>query len=147
MGTYSTVATPPASAGRLQATDVYMDDQNSLAQGSPDQQDQVTDMVLQGINNIFPSLPLELKDSVRLKKSQIGDDSWEVKKEILGWILNSEKGTFQLPYRCLKELKSLLTISPSQWRLPVSKLRLLIGKLRSIHLAVPGVIEHFFFIQ
>ena len=57
-----------------------MDELNCLAQGSPDQQGQVTDVVLQGINNIFPSLPLELKDSVRLKKSQIGDESWEVKK-------------------------------------------------------------------
>ena len=41
----------------------------------------------------------------------------------------------------------MLTISPSQWRLPVSKLRSLIGKLRSMHLAVPGAIGHFFFIQ
>ena len=70
-----------------------------------------------------------------------------VEKEILGWILNSEKGTFQLPPRCLKELKSLLTISPSQRRLPVSKLCSLLGKLRYMHLVVPGAIEHFFFIQ
>ena len=61
LGTYSTVASPPASAGRLQATDVYMDDLNCLAQGSPDQQRRVTEMVLQGIKDIFPSLPSELK--------------------------------------------------------------------------------------
>ena len=41
----------------------------------------------------------------------------------------------------------MLTISPSQRRIPVSKLRSLIGKLRSMHLAVPGTIGHFFFIQ
>ena len=70
-----------------------------------------------------------------------------MKKEILGWILNSEKGTFQLPPRRLRELKSLLTILPSQRQLPVSKLRSLIGKLWSMHLAVPGAIGHFFFIQ
>ena len=33
LGTYSTVPSPPASAGQLQATDVYMDDHNCLAQG------------------------------------------------------------------------------------------------------------------
>ena len=124
-----------------------MDDLNCLAQGSPDQQRRVTQMFLQGIKDIFPSLPSELKDSVSLKKDLKRDGNCEVDEKILGWILNSEKGTFQLPPCFLKELKSLLTISPSQWRLPVSKLRLLIGKLRSIHLAVPGVIEHFFFIQ
>ena len=47
----------------------------------------------------------------------------------------------------LKELESLLAISPSQRRLPVSKLHSLIGKLWSMHLTVPGAIRHFFFIQ
>ena len=82
-----------------------------------------------------------------LKKAQKCDGNWVVEKDILGWILNSEKGTFQLPSRRLKDLKSLLTILPSQWRLPVSKLRSLIGKMRSMHLAVPGTIGHFFYIQ
>ena len=70
-----------------------------------------------------------------------------MEKEIIGWILNPEKGTFQLPSCRLEELKSLLPISPSQRRLPVSKLRSLIGKLGSMHPAVPGAIGHFFFIQ
>ena len=70
LGTYSTAASLPASAWRLQATDVYMDDLNCLAQGSPDQQHRVTKMVLQGIKDIFPSLPSELKDSVILKKAK-----------------------------------------------------------------------------
>ena len=144
---YSTVASPPASAGRLQAADVYMDDLNYLTQGIPDQQRRVTEMVLQGIKDIFPSLPFELKDSVSLKKSQKGYVNWEVDKEIMGWILNSEEGKSQLPSHRLKELKSLLAISPSQRRLPVSKLRSLIGKLRSMHIALPGAIGHFFFIQ
>ena len=82
-----------------------------------------------------------------MKKYRKGDGDWVVEKDILGWILNSEKGTFQLPSRCLKELKYLLAISPSQWRLPVSKLRSIIDKLRSMHLAMPGAIGHLFFIQ
>ena len=124
-----------------------MDDLNCISKVSPDQQRRVTEMVLQGIKDIFPSLPSKLKYSVSLKKDQKGDGNWEDEKEILGWILNSEKVTFQLPPCCLKELKSLLTISPSQRRLPVSNPRSLIGKLRSMHLAVPGSIGHFFFIE
>ena len=79
-----------------------MDDLNCLVQGSPDQQHRATKMVLKGIMDIFPSLPFELKDSVSLDKAKKGDGNWSVEKEILGWILNSEKGTFQLPSRRLK---------------------------------------------
>ena len=103
-------------------------------------------MVLQDIKDIFPFLPLKLKDSVGLKKSQKCDGDWSVEKEILGWILNSEKGTFQLPSRRLKELKSLLAISPSQRQLQVSMIRSLISMLRSMHLMVPEAIGHLFFI-
>ena len=56
-GFYLTVPSPPASVARLQATDVYIDDLNFLVQGSPAQKRRVTEMVLQGINYIFPSLP------------------------------------------------------------------------------------------
>ena len=65
----------------------------------------------------------------------------------MGWILDSEKGTFQLPYIRLKELKALLAISPSQRRIAVLKLRSIIDKLQSMHLAVLGAIRHFFYIQ
>ena len=61
-----------------------MDDLNCLAQGSPDQQHRVTKMVLQGIKDIFPSLPSELKDSVRLNKAKKVDVNWQVDKDILG---------------------------------------------------------------
>ena len=82
-----------------------------------------------------------------MKKVREGDVDWAVKKEILRWILNSKKGTFQLTSRQLKELKSLLAIHPSQRLIPVSKLRSLIGKLLSMHLVVPGAIGNFFYIQ
>ena len=88
---------PPACAGQLQATDVYMENLNCLAQVKPDQQQRVTEMFLQGIKDIFTSFPSEMKDSVISKKSQEGDGDWALQKEILGWILNSEKGAFQLP--------------------------------------------------
>ena len=104
-------------------------------------------MVLQGIKDIFPSLPYKIKDSISLKKAWQGDGFWTLQKEILGWILNSKAGTFQLPSRRLKELKALLDILPTRRRIAVPKLRSLIFKLRSMHLVVPGTIGHFFYIQ
>ena len=113
LGLYSIVPSAPASEARLQAMDVYMNDLNCLAQGIPDQQRRVTDMVLQGIKDIFPSLPANIKDSISLKNTQEGDGYWAVQKEILGWILNSEAGKFQLPSLRIKEFKALLDISPT----------------------------------
>ena len=54
---------------QLQATDIYVDDLNRLLQVSPVQQRRVTEMVLQGIKDIFSSLPDKLKDSVSIKKA------------------------------------------------------------------------------
>ena len=70
-----------------------------------------------------------------------------MQKEILGLVLVSEAVTFQLTSRGLKELKALLDISRTQRVIAVPKLRSLIGKLQSMHLAVPGAIVHFFYIQ
>ena len=117
-----------------------------MAQVSLTQQRRVTEMVLQGIKDIFPSLPYKIKDSISLKKAWQGDGFWTVQKEILGWILNSKAGTFQLPSRRLKELKALLEKSPNQRHITFPKLRSLIGKLRSILPDVPGPIWQFLYI-
>ena len=144
---YSIITSPLAYEARFQAADVYMADINCLAQDSPAQQQQVTEMVLKGIKDVFPSLPADIKNSIILKKAQQGDGDWVVQKEILGWIFKSEAGMFQLPSLRLKELKAFLDISPTQRCIAVPKLRSLIGKLRSMHLAVAGAIGHFFYTQ
>ena len=70
-------------------------------------------MFLQDIKDILPYLPAKIKDSIILKKDRKGDGDWAVQKEILGWIFNSEAGTFQLPSLRIKEFKALLDISPT----------------------------------
>ena len=121
-----------------------MDDLNCLAKGSPAQQRQVKEMVLQGIKDIFPSLLAKIKDYTILKKAWDGDGDWDAQKEILGWILDSEAGIFNLTSRQLKELKALLDISPTRRLIVVPKICFLIGKLRSMHLATTSAIGHFF---
>ena len=50
----------------------------------------------------------------------------------------------RLPFKRLSELKILLAIPPSQRHMSTKKLERLIGKLRSIHLAIPGAVGHFY---
>ena len=131
----------------MQATDVYVDDLNCLAQGSTAQQQRVNDMFLQGINDIYPSIPEKLKEYVRTKKALQGYGDWALEKEIFGWILNSEAGTFQLPPLRLTYSKTFLAIPSTQRQIAVPKLCSLIEKLHFMHLAVPGAIGHFYYIH
>ena len=81
---YSTAPHPQASEARLQCADVYMDDLICLAQGSPEQQQRVTEHAIRSIKEVFPSLPNETKNSVSVVKALKGDRNWAVSKEILG---------------------------------------------------------------
>ena len=120
-----------------------MDNFMGMTQGGSDQQERVTKLLLWAIKEFFLSVPYKIKDSISLKKALQGDGSWLTVKEILGCILNTKHGTLQLPGKCRLDLQELLNISSNQRRISVDKLRRLIGKLQSLHLAVPGAIGDF----
>ena len=124
-----------------------MDDINCLTQGDKTQQRRLTEIVLRSLKAIYPTVKGELKDSISLKKAAAGDGNWEVTKEILGWVINTSKGTISLSPKRLSDLAELLNISPTQQRMSRKKLERLIGKLRSMHLAIPSAIGHFYHIQ
>ena len=52
-----------------------------------------------------------------------------------------------LPPKRLVEFRILLAITPSQCRMSTKKLERLIGKLQSMHLAIPGTVGHFYHLQ
>ena len=56
----------------------------------------------------------------------------------------TQDGTLRLPPKRLAELKIFLDIPPSQCRMSTRKLERLIGKLRSMNLAIPGAVGHFY---
>ena len=124
-----------------------MDDFMGMTQGDLDQQERVIELLLRAIKEFFPSVPEETKYSISLKKALQGDVSWIPVKEVLVWILNTKQGALQLSEKRHLELQELLDISSNQRRISVDKLRHLIGKLRSLHLAVPGAIGHFYHLQ
>ena len=85
-----------------------------------------------------PLLPREAKDLVSVKRILAGEVNWECVKEVFGWIIDTKSGTFALPECKLQELWDLLGIPISQQHIGRKDLKRLVGKLRSIHLAVPG---------
>ena len=144
---YHCAPSPTAGPDRLQYVDVYMDDLNCLTQGDDHQQQRLTEIALSKLKTIYPAVDGEVKNSVSLKKARAGDGNWSVSKEILGWIINSASGTISLSPKRITDLNTLLDIPPTQHRMSRKKLERLIGKLRSMHLAVPGAIGHFYHIQ
>ena len=124
-----------------------MDDLNCATQGDMEQWQWSSKLTLQYLKEIFPSIPSEFKDSVSLEKLLQGDGDWYHIKEILGWIINMQDDTLRLHTKHLAELNILLAIPPSQRCMSTKKLDLLIGKLRSMHLAIPDDVGNFYHLQ
>ena len=82
-----------------------------------------------------------------VKKLVAREGDWTCVKEVLGWILDTDAGTVTLPERKLEEILTLVAIPPTQRRMGRKDLERLVGKLRSMHLAVPGAVAHLFHIQ
>ena len=91
-----------------------MDDLLSATQGYRTQQQRVSELTIRVLKEIFPSLPAEAKDSVRIKKSMQGDGDWSTTREILGWIVNTDEGTLRISPKQMVDLGTLLDIPPSQ---------------------------------
>ena len=81
-------------------------------------------------------MPGETKDSVSVKKLMAGKGDLNYKKEVLGWRIAKHL-----------ELLQLLAIPDMQRRMGRKKLERLVGKIRSMHLAVPGAVAHIYHIQ
>ena len=115
--------------------------------GGEERQHRVFDSTVRALKWLFPSLPGEAKDSVSVKKLLAGEGDWECVKEVLSWTINTEVGTVALPKHKLQELRDLLDIPTSQRRMGRKELERLVGKLRSMHLAMPGAVAHLYHIQ
>ena len=64
-----------------------------------------------------------------------------------GWILDAESGKVTLLDRKIEEFLTLVEIPATQRRMVRKDLECLVGKLRSMHLAVPGAVGSLFHIQ
>lgn len=144
---YHTVASPTASSSRLQHLDVYVDDINCITQGDALQQQRVTELVLRTLKDVHPAVAGETKDSVSLKNALAGDGDWNQVKEIIGWIVDTRIFTLRLSQKRIDNLLLKLNIPSTQRKIRRKRLEVLIGKLISMHLAIPCAISHFYFLQ
>ena len=124
------------------AVDVYVDDFLLMAQ-TRHQQQRVLRASLYAIDQVFR--PLEKGDSnnrkepASVKKMRQGDACWDTNKRILGWDVDTEMSTLNLPPHRLDRLYALLNmIRPPKKRISVKVWHQLLGELRSMAPALPG---------
>jgi hypothetical protein len=122
--------------------DIYVDDFISLVQGSPWRRRQHIRGVLHSIDRVFR--PLDSQDSpIRqhvpsVKKFKKGDGSMQVVKSVLGWIIDTAKGTLELPPHRRQRLAAIFDEVKGQTRMALSKWHKILGELRSMAIGVPG---------
>ena len=151
------VARPPYQArsyrrAPVRFTDVYMDDFIQVAQGTPAKLQAYRRRLFNIIHQVFRPLcdadPNHRKDPISLKKLLKGDAAWSTRKTVLGWDLDTEAGTIHLTPRRAQRLREVLDdIRPDQRRISLKKWHRVLGELRSMELAVPGLKGHFSTLQ
>ena len=122
--------------------DVFVDNFIALAQGRR-ARCRVWRILLHAVDDVLRPLdatdgPLR-QEPVSLKKLINGDCSWATIKLVLGWIINTESMTIHLPpHRVTRLAEILASIPVTQKRTSVKKWHKVLGKLRSMALALPG---------
>jgi hypothetical protein len=136
----------------LQYTDVYVDDFVMAAQGSHAKLRRHRRTLFHEVDRVLR--PLEPTDSphrtepISVKKLGKGDAQWATRKNILGWIVDTVRHTIELPPRRRARLHSILAELPrTQRRTSGKKWHKVMGELRSMELAVPGLRGMFSLLQ
>ena len=85
--------------GPIAHVDVFVDDFIGIAQGSQCQCQNVCCCIMHAVDNVFSQPDLataQRKEAVSEKKLLKGEGGWRQRKEILGWILDTSRGTLEL---------------------------------------------------
>ena len=77
----------------------------------------------------------------------VGEGKWTCVKEVLGWTLDMEAGVVTLTEQKIRELLTLLDIPAAHFWMVWKDLERLVRNIYSMHLAVPGAMDHLFHIQ
>ncbi|MGH8338032.1 MAG: hypothetical protein ACRETL_14690 [Gammaproteobacteria bacterium] len=94
----------------MQYVDVYVDDFLALAQGSPRRQ--LRCLLFHTIDTVLrPLVPSDgphRKEPISVKKLLKGDACWSTTKTMLGWQIDTVRGTIELPLHRYKRLCDIL---------------------------------------
>ncbi|KAL7545534.1 hypothetical protein ACHAWF_008883 [Thalassiosira exigua] len=126
----------------LQLLEVYVDDFIQLVQTNDEEAlRHCSRAILHGIHSVFP--PPEVtghagEDPVLLKKLLDGEGLWEVRKEVLGWVMDGATRCIELAAKkqeaILRELKTVLR----RRKVPFKRFQKLVWKLRHASIGVPA---------
>ena len=123
--------------------DVFVDDEILLAQGTPHQLHRFKRQALHINDWIFRANdrrdnPTGHKEPISESKLLKGDACWSTTKVILGWTLDTLRGTIELPAHRKTRLRDILTAALLRKRVSVQSWQKLLGELRSMVMGIPG---------
>ena len=122
--------------------EVFVDDFIGMTNDISDEHlTKVSRAMIHGVHSVFP--PPELSghnghDPVSESKLIKGEGSWDHKKEVLGWILDGENFTLQLPPSKCLAIKLLIKKITRSKRISLNKFQKLTGKLQHASFGIPG---------
>ena len=124
--------------------DVYMDDFLGLGQGRPRKLQAIRRRLFHCIDRVLrplsPDDPATRQEPISTKKLSKGDAAWATRKVMLGWLVDSAAETIELPPRRLERLRSILHSLPrAKKRIATKKWHQILGELRSMARAIPGL--------
>ena len=139
------------SKGALAYIDIFVDDLLGINQGNKDRREEVKRALLHSLNDVLrPLLPTDLpmrQDPASLKKMKQGDSTWATQKILLGWVIDSVRGTIPLPQHRVPHLTTMLQEVEVQRQVSKKRWSKLLGELRSMMLVIPGAEGMFRHIQ
>ena len=132
----------------LQLLECYVDDYMQIVQSTdPDVLRHCSRAVLHGIHSVFPPPAISGhlgEEPISIKKLMEDEGLWEVRKEILGWMMDDATRCIELAEKkqaaILAELKIVARIKNG---VPFKRMEKLIGKLRHASVGIPAGKELF----
>ena len=122
--------------------EVFVDDFIGMANDiSTENLQKISRAMIHGIHSIFPPPQVSGhngQDPVSEPKLKKGEGTWAYEKEILGWILNGQDYTLQLPPEKCKTIAQQIRKILKKKRVSLNKFQKIAGKLQHASFGIPG---------
>mmetsp|Transcript_50704 Transcript_50704/g.122309 ORF Transcript_50704/g.122309 Transcript_50704/m.122309 type:complete len:800 (-) Transcript_50704:1111-3510(-) len=133
---------PPHKTPPLAYGDVYVDDEGLLGQGTEARLNRLRRVLLHINDLVFrpndADDDAERKEPCSVKKMKQGDACWSTTHVFLGWLIDTLKGTIELPPHRKERLVKILSEIRGRKRCTEKAMHKLLGELRSMSQAIPG---------
>ena len=141
---------PPPSQNPLAYVDIYMDDFIGLAQRP--RLTHTLNVLLNSIDLVFRGVPHpddkpDRKQVISASKLAAGEGAWSTTKSILGWIVDTARGTIHLPAHKSSRLRELICDFTHKKRTSRKQWYRLLGELRHFSYAIRGASYLFSILQ